>query len=227
MTAFLTAENIIELGRTMPWFLVCVVLFFAIRKFVYWCGDRLNNLYELLFDKDQGKFVQLLNTQTEFVNSVKQNNEYNRGDIVRTLESIKAIEDRLTHMSRVGFENMNSEYFSVLFERNPVPICFVDENGKFISANIKCTELLGFSSEELQHKTFIDVTALADVATDKLKAEKVKNGEISYYRLEKTYVRKNGDTVYCALYVYRIPNEGPFNHYISIIAPLGGEFQVR
>lgn len=227
MIAFLTTEQIIELGRSAPWFLVCIVLFFAIKKFVYWSGDKINDLYTLLFHKDNGKFVQLLNTQTEFINSVKANNESNKTDILRTLESIKAIEDRLTHMSRVGFENMNSEYFSVLFERNPVPICFIDEGGKFLSANVKCTELLGFSSEELQAKTFIDVTALADVATDKLKAEKVKNGEITYYRLEKTYVRKNGDTVYCALYVYRIPNEGPFNHYIGIIAPLGGEFQVK
>ena len=227
MTAFLTTEQVIELGRTAPWFLVCIVLFFVIRKFVYWCGGKLNDLYELLFDTDKGKFVQLLNTQTEFINSVKANNEGNRNDILRTLESIKAIENRLTHMSRVGFENMNSEYFSILFERNPIPICFIDEGGKFISANSKCTELLGFSSEELQSKTFIDVTALSDAAMDKLKAEKVKNGEISFYRLEKTYVRKNGDTVYCALYVYRIPLEGPFNHYIAIIAPLGGEFQVR
>lgn len=227
MIAFLTTDQILELSSNAPWFLICIILFFAIRKFAYWSGVKINNLYELMFDKDHGKFIQLLDTQTEFIASVKSGNERISSDIVHALDSIKSIESRLTHMSRVGFENMNSEYFSVLFERNPIPICFLDEDGQFISVNIKCSELLGYSTEELQDKTFIDVTALSDIATNKLKADKLKSGEISFYRMEKTYVRKNGDTVYCALYVYRIPNEGPFNHYISIIAPLGGEFQVR
>lgn len=204
-----------------------IILFIIILKIFRWGGTKFNELYDLLFNPDEGKVVQLFATQTDFINSVKVNSENVRGDVLATLEAIKNIEKRLAHMGRLGFENMNSEYFNVLFEKSPVPIAFVDIDGKFISSNYKACELLGYSTEELQQLTFIDVTALGDVASDKAKAEKVKHGEIEYYRMEKTYVRKNGSTVYCALHVYRIPKDGPFNHYIAIMVPLSGEFAVR
>lgn len=225
--ANLISPEIVELGKNAPWFLVSVVLVIGIVKFSKWAGSKINDIYELLFNKETGKLLEVLNSQTAFINSVKVSNDQIKTEITNAMASIKEIEQRLNHLGRTGFENMNSEYFRVLFEESPVPICFIDADGKFVTSNQKACEMLGYSSEELQNLTFIDVTALKDLETDKRKSESLKYGELDHYRIEKTYIRKDGEAVYCALHVYRIPSEGSFNHYVTVMLPLRGEFVVR
>lgn len=226
MIADLTPE-LIELGKQAPWFLVSIALAFVGFKVVRWCGVKFNDLYSILFDKTDGKVIQMFNAQQEFVQSVKLSNDQVRNEIANAVSSIREIEHRLLSLGRTGFQSMNTEYFRILFEESPVPICFVDSNGKFITSNHKTCELLGYSNEELQSLTWVDVTALRDAEADKHQATRVKYGELDYYRIEKTYIRKDGEPVYCALHVYRIPGEGEFDHYITVMLPLKGEFVVR
>jgi len=215
-------ESLISLGQQAPWLLVSFALTFAIWKSVKWVGVRFGEIYTLLFDKDNGKVLNVIDHQTEFVESVKVNNDVTRKDIATTLQAVKSIERKITQLSKIGFENMNSEYFNILFEHSELPTAFVDEEYNFMSGNMKFCELLGYTNDELRAIRVHDVTAEDDIALDISQADKVKAGVTDSYRLEKTFVRKDGGSIYATLFVYRIPAEGPFNHFIGVVIPSRG-----
>jgi PAS domain S-box-containing protein len=217
--AFFSNEQLIELSKNMPWFLVSAGLAFAIWRVVKWAGNKGNSLYELLFNHEDGKFIEMVDTQKDFVQSVRDNNVAIREDVLMTLESIRNIERKLAQLSKVGFENLNSDYFSVLFEHSPLPILFADSEYNIISANTKFVELLGYTNDELQAKSVADITKEVDIELGKNQSLQMVEGDIDYYRIEKSYERKNGTSVYCVVHVYRIPTEGPFDHFIKVVVP--------
>ena len=212
----------VEVGQQAPWLLVSFALAFVVWRVTKWTGAKFTDMYEVLFDKKDGKLLKLIDHQAEFVESVKTNNIGVRQDIAITLESIKNIERKINQMSKIGFENMNSEYFGILFEYSELPTAFVDADFNFMSGNAKFSELLGYTNEELRKLTVMDVTAESDITADITQAEKVKSGEIDFYRLEKSFIRKDKSTIYCTLFCYRIPSEGPFNHFIGTVVPSTG-----
>lgn len=211
--------HIIELGKNAPWFLVSAVLFFMFLKVNRWVVGKVNDLYDIMFDKDKGKVIQLLEAQQSFVTSVDKNQQIMRTDIQLTLDAIKSVEKKISYMNSIGVENMNSDYFNVLFEQTPIPIAFVDSNLDIMRANEKCCNFLGYNNDEIIGIKILDITSDRDRKIDSLQAEKIKTGDFDSYKLEKTFVRKNGDHAYCTVFVYRIPAEGPFNHFIKVIIP--------
>lgn len=219
-------EQLLEIGKHTPWFLVSIMLFFVLWRSTKWAGKKFNNMYDLLFHKEDGKFVEMLDTQKDFVNSVKDNNESIRKDVLLTLESIKNIEKKINQLSKIGFNNLNSDYFSVLFEHSALPTAFVDSDYNVMSGNVKFCELLGYTNDELRKLKVHDITVEEDINLDIIQAEKVKNGEIDFYRLEKTFIRKGGTKVYCVFYCYRIPTEGPFDHFIGAVVPQDRAYQI-
>ena len=219
--------QIVELGKNAPWFLISVVFFFGLYKSSTWLAVKINDIYDILFNKEDGKVVKLIEAQQDFVSSVKHNNEQIRADILVALDTIKNIEKKISYMNAIGFENMNSDYFNVLFEQTPVPIAFVNGELEIMRANGKCCEFLGYNTDEIIDKNISDITAEKDKGIDVSQANKIKTGEFDFYRLEKTFIRKNGESVYCTVFVYRIPSEGPFNHYVKIIIPSDKTFLTR
>lgn len=219
--------QIIELGKNAPWFLISLVFFFGFIKSSKWVVDKINDVYDVLFNKDDGKVIQLITAQEDFVKSVKHNNELIHKDIEVALDAIKSVEKKISYMNSIGFENMNSDYFDILFEQTPVPIAFIDSDFEIMRANDKCCEFLGYNTDEITGIKLADITIERDKSIDILQAEKVKTGEIDFYRLEKTFIRKNGENVYCTIFMYRIPSEGPFNHFIKVIIPSDKTFLTR
>jgi len=216
--------QLIELSQNAPWFLVSAALFFTIFKVSKWVIAKMNDVHNILFNKKDGKIIQLLETQQDFVQSVKQNNEQIRGDIMVALESIKNIEKKISYMNTVGFENINSDYFNVLFEQTPIPIMFLNDDMEIMRANEKCCDILGYNYDEITSINVVDITDSRDTQIDLLQADKIRTGELESYRLEKSFIRKNKELMYCTVFMYRIPSEGPFNHFIKIIIPLDRVF---
>jgi PAS domain S-box-containing protein len=114
----------------------------------------------------------------------------------------------------------DGELFKVLFTNHPVPMCYVGKDYRFTKLNEACDEFFGYSSGELSRMTFQELTLGEDLEADCDNVERVAAGTLERYRMEKTYVRKDGEQVKAALYVFRYPAAGAFLHYISIIIPL-------
>jgi PAS domain S-box-containing protein len=132
--------------------------------------------------------------------------------------AIVDLERQLVHA--IQAKPNDDELFNVLFTNNPVPMCYVGNDYKFTKLNKACDEFFGYSAGELSLMTFQELTLGADLEADCDNVERVAAGTLDRYRMEKTYVRKGGDHVRAALYVFRYPAEGVFLHYISIIIPL-------
>ncbi|WP_418262938.1 PAS domain S-box protein [Flavobacterium faecale] len=115
---------------------------------------------------------------------------------------------------------LNSELkFKAFFEQAAVGMANVKkETGAFIELNSKFCQLLGYTEEELKSKSFMEITHPEDLNKDLVYLEKLKNGLIDKYSLEKRYFKKNGDIVWVKLTVsYLLKTGDEESSYISII----------
>lgn len=177
---------------------------------------------------------------TEFVKSIKADSEEMKLSLVKVAESSSAslhsfqgvvtdslresrqaiykLEEQL--VNAIQAKPNDDELFRVLFDDNPIPICFISDDHKFTKVNNSCAEFLGYSTGELAGMTFMEVTAEKDVPADMENVERLRAGTITRYRMEKKYKSKSGIEKGGVLYVFRYPETGAFLHYISIIIPM-------
>lgn len=91
--------------------------------------------------------------------------------------------------------------FRATFDNAAVGIAHVDLPGRWLRVNDRLCEILGYSREELQQRTFQQVTFAADVENDIQQFAALKRGEIDRYTIEKRYVRKDGELIWISLTV--------------------------
>ncbi|HEU5197999.1 MAG TPA: PAS domain S-box protein [Ktedonobacterales bacterium] len=94
----------------------------------------------------------------------------------------------------------SQEEFQATFEQAAVGIAHIQlDNGRFLRANQKLCEILGYAHEELLCHTFQELTYSPDLDTNLTLLEQLLAGEISTYTLEKRYIRKDGSVVWANL----------------------------
>lgn len=93
----------------------------------------------------------------------------------------------------------SEERFRKIFEEGPLGIALNTLDYKFIKVNARLCQMLGYTEQELQNMTFIDITYPEDVDKDVNLAKKLIAGEIPYFQIEKRYVRKNGEVFWILL----------------------------
>jgi PAS domain S-box-containing protein len=109
--------------------------------------------------------------------------------------------------------------FKTLFEQAPVGIAKLDtKSGKFIQVNKEYCNLTGYSEEELKVMDFKQITYPEDLSIDVSHMEKLANGFISEFSLEKRYYNKAGKIVWVNLFVAPLwkKDDEPKNH-IAIV----------
>jgi diguanylate cyclase (GGDEF)-like protein/PAS domain S-box-containing protein len=93
------------------------------------------------------------------------------------------------------------ERFRRAFEDAPIGMALVAPDGRFLRVNRTLGELTGRSEQELLERTFQELTHPDDVAADVEQAQLLLAGEISAYKLEKRYLRPDGNVVWATLSV--------------------------
>lgn len=108
--------------------------------------------------------------------------------------------------------------FSNLYENGPFGMVIADKEFRFKKANsIFCT-IMGYSEAELQQFTFKDVSHPDDLLKDLPSIRKLMNKEISVYKTEKRYIRKDGQIIWGALTVTATyDSDGKFLYNLGII----------
>ncbi|SDX45708.1 PAS domain S-box protein [Flavobacterium degerlachei] len=92
----------------------------------------------------------------------------------------------------------NSEIkFKTIFDQASVGIARIDSyTGYFMEVNEKHRDLLGYTLEEIKNKNFQSVTYAEDLAADLSNLEKLRQGEIREYSMEKRYITKLGEIIW-------------------------------
>lgn len=102
----------------------------------------------------------------------------------------------------------SEQIFRRLFEDAPIGIVMSNPvTLKIERANQQFCELFGYTVEELSRLTFEDFTHPEDLTAEWPLVERMLRGESNYYRIEKRYVRKNGEVFWGDLTVTVLKND--------------------
>lgn len=108
--------------------------------------------------------------------------------------------------------------FSKLYENGPFGMALVDADSRFIKVNTAYSAIMGYAEEELQQMTFKQITYPEDIPTDIFNVQKLINKEMSVYKAEKRYIRKDGAEIWASLTVTATySNEGNFLYNLAIV----------
>jgi PAS domain S-box-containing protein len=89
--------------------------------------------------------------------------------------------------------------FRLAFDNAPIGMAIVGMNYRLRRVNPALSEALGYSQRELLERTFVDITHPDDQKKDKALATQLFRGEIPSYRLEKRFIRKDGQLIWLDL----------------------------
>ena len=108
--------------------------------------------------------------------------------------------------------------FGKLWENGPFGMMIVDQKFQYTSVNPVFCKILGYSETELQHLTFKDISYPDDLVKDIPNIKKLMNRELSVYKTEKRYIRKDGQLIWGALTVTsNYDKEGHFLYNLAIV----------
>ncbi|MCW8407741.1 diguanylate cyclase [Legionella sp. PATHC035] len=93
----------------------------------------------------------------------------------------------------------SEERFHSVFEAAAIGMAIVDITGRFVQVNQALCQLVGYTSDELLKKTFIDITHPDDLQTDLGYVKQLLEGTLSSYQLEKRYAHKDGRIIWILL----------------------------
>ncbi len=110
------------------------------------------------------------------------------------------------------------ETFRKIFEDSPIGMVMSDLTFNFSKTNSAFENMIGYSKKELLKMSFIDITHPDNLNKDVENINKLINGEITNYKTEKKYIKKNGQTIWGNLSVSRInDNQGNFQFNIGMV----------
>ncbi len=106
----------------------------------------------------------------------------------------------------------SEEKYRAIFNNAAVGISLSNREGRFITVNSGWSGMLGYTPEELDHLTFIDIIHPEDVEVSKRNFSDLMEGKVDFFRTEIRYIRKDGDSGWADLFVSSLQDlngEGP------------------
>lgn len=119
-----------------------------------------------------------------------------------TIRSMTTARQRAVELAETMTSNLreSEERFRAIFDQAPSGIAVVNLEGGYIDLNERLAEMLGYTKEELiGGKTFQDVTYPEDLTLNLAFKARMLAGEITQYKMEKRYIRKDGQIIWANL----------------------------
>lgn len=108
--------------------------------------------------------------------------------------------------------------FARLFENGPFGMVIADKNFRFQRVNHAFCNIMQYSEQELLQFTFKEISHPEDLAKDLVKVQQLMNKEISVYKTDKRYIRRDGVIIWGSLTLTATFNsEGQFLYNLGII----------
>lgn len=93
----------------------------------------------------------------------------------------------------------SEENFRNILENAPIGMAFVSLEGRFGLVNRSLCEILGYTKEELETLTFQEITHPDDLESNLANVQRLLDGSITSYHMEKRYIRKDQQIVWTQL----------------------------
>lgn len=112
----------------------------------------------------------------------------------------------------------SEQRFHAVFDQPAVGVAMTTLDGRWLRANQKMCQIVGYSLDELLSKRFQDITHLQDLEANMAYVRQVLAGEEKTFSMEKRYFRKNGSLVWVHLSCSIIlrPDGSP-DYFIALI----------
>ena len=121
-------------------------------------------------------------------------------DLRRPLAEVRGVETECRRAEEWLAES-NEEPFRAVFEEGPIGLVLVDPAGRVQRVNRRFCEMLGRSESEIVALGLEGLTHPDDWKRDYPFVSRLWRGEISHYRVEKRYLRKDGGQLWAQLTV--------------------------
>lgn len=114
-----------------------------------------------------------------------------------SLEGLVGIISDITDQKRAEKALLASEQrYRCIFENAAVGIDVVDTGGKIVEVNRALARMLGYDEHELLDIMIFDLTHPDDIQVSRSKFDAMHEGKTDSYRMEKRYVKENGDIMW-------------------------------
>jgi PAS domain S-box-containing protein len=90
----------------------------------------------------------------------------------------------------------STERLHAVFNQAAVGIAILSLDGRFLEANHKFSNILGYSIDELRNLTFLNLTHPDHLDETRSNSNRLLAGEIPHFAYEKRYLRKDGSVVW-------------------------------
>ena len=117
-------------------------------------------------------------------------------DAGEVLSVVSVVQDVTDMKAAERASRENAERYERIFENVAVGIAQVGLDGILHGANRRLAEILGYEPEDLVGLRPEDITHPDDLGADLAHAEALLRGDIPHYRLDKRYIRKDGDILW-------------------------------
>ncbi len=87
------------------------------------------------------------------------------------------------------------------FQKSAIGIAHCDLNGRYLLANRRLCEIVGYSFDDLALRTFCDITHPDDLPKEIKLRQRLISGELDTYKLEKRYIHQLGREVWVSVFV--------------------------
>ncbi len=122
----------------------------------------------------------------------------------------------------------SEERFRAIFDRAPSGIVVVDLGGHFIQVNEGFAETLGYTREELQSRSFQEITHPDDLPESLALRENLLAGKLDKHRYQKRYIRKDGRIVWGDVTVSQIHDStGKPKYFVAVVDDITERKQVE
>jgi PAS domain S-box-containing protein len=97
------------------------------------------------------------------------------------------------------------ERWRSVFENSAIGVALTDLTGRFLAANPVYEKMVGYSEEELQKLSLLDVTREEYLESNRTLVGELLEGKRQQYQIEKQYRRKNGTLIWVRNNVSLVP----------------------
>ena len=131
----------------------------------------------------------------------------------------RRVAERTAELAAANAELRRSEErWRSVFENSAVGVALTDLNGRFIATNLVYQNMLGYSDEELQQLTFLDITHEENVEENRSLIAELLAGQRRQFQIEKQYRRKDGQPVWVRNNVSVVPGTERVPRFLMAIS---------